>query len=176
MKATIIERAPMRLIVAKSASFPDGNRAAFHAIEAPLESLRGRQFYGLVYEREGGLEYFAGLVPESDSEEQRFAASGFAIEELEGGTCARMKLHGWADKLGRDRSDLRRDDRRTRNRSHQTQDGILPQPQRTPSDPPAPRLSGDRLACAGAEKGMQDLGRPPQASARQHSATRALPR
>ena len=100
MRVTIIEQAPLRLITSKSDAFPDGNAAAMSAIEAPLGSLRGRKFYGLAYGEEGGMAYYAGLVPAGQAEEERFAALGFGLREIPGGPCARVKLRDWQDKLG----------------------------------------------------------------------------
>lgn len=85
MNASVIRQPKLRLITAKSASFPDGNRAALQSLESHLKSLKGRKFYGLVYETENGMEYFAGLVPDNEIEERRFAEMGFSITEVEGG-------------------------------------------------------------------------------------------
>jgi hypothetical protein len=82
----------------KSAKFPEGNRDAFRAIESHLKTLKGRRFYGLVYESAEGMNYFAGLVPDSEIEERRFAELGFPITEIEGGACARIKLLDWISK------------------------------------------------------------------------------
>ena len=98
MNATIIKQPKLRLITVKSAKFPEGNRDAFRAIESHLKTLKGRRFYGLVYESDEGLEYFAGLVPDSEIEERRFTALGFPITEVAGGACARIKLLDWTSK------------------------------------------------------------------------------
>ncbi len=98
MQATIITQAPLRLITARSKTFPAGNRAAFDAIESQLDSLRGRKFYGLVYPTENNVDYYAGLVPQSDTEELAFKDSGFDIKVIDGGPCARIKLHDWSSK------------------------------------------------------------------------------
>ncbi|MCB1208906.1 MAG: hypothetical protein KDK97_06245 [Verrucomicrobiales bacterium] len=98
MNATLITHPKLRLITTKSAKFPEGNRDAFRAIESHLKTLKGRRFYGLVYESDEGMEYFAGLVPDSEIEERRFAAIGFPITEVEGGACARIKLLDWTSK------------------------------------------------------------------------------
>lgn len=87
----------------KSAKFPEGNRDAFRAIESHLKTLRGRRFYGLVYESAEGMSYFAALVPDSEIEERRFTELGFPITEVEGGACARIKLLDWTsqtDQIG----------------------------------------------------------------------------
>ena len=97
MNATIIKQPKLRLITMKSAKFPEG-RDAFRAIESHLKTLKGRRFYGLVYESDEGMEYFAGLVPDSEIEERRFTALGFPITEVEGGSCARIKLLDWTSK------------------------------------------------------------------------------
>jgi len=99
MKATIIQQSSLRLITSKSKHFPDGNRDAMVAIESQLESLRGRMFYGLAYESEAGIDYYAGLVPSDEDEEGRFAGLGFPIKEIEGGACARVKLLDWRLKI-----------------------------------------------------------------------------
>lgn len=100
MTATIIKQPKLRLITMKSAKFPEGNRDAFSAIESHLKTLKGRKFYGLVYESDEGMEYFAGLVPDSEIEERTFTALGFPITEVEGGACARIKLLDWISKTG----------------------------------------------------------------------------
>ena len=98
MNATLIQHPKLRLITARSAKFPEGNREAFRAIEEHLKTLKGRRFYGLVYASDEGMEYHAGLVPDSEIEERRFTALGFPITEIEGGACARMKLLDWTSK------------------------------------------------------------------------------
>lgn len=98
MTSTIIQQPALRLITARSAKFPEGNRAAFNALEAHLKSLKGRKFYGLVYETESGLDYHAGLVPDNEIEERRFAALGFPITEIPAGACARVKMLDWSSK------------------------------------------------------------------------------
>jgi hypothetical protein len=79
MHATLITQPKLRLITSKSAHFPEGNRAAFQALESHLKSLKGRKFYGLVYETDDRMDYHAGLVPDNEIEERRFAALGFPI-------------------------------------------------------------------------------------------------
>lgn len=98
MNATIIKQPKLRLISMKSAKFPEGNRDAFRAIESHLKTLKGRRFYGLVYDSDEGMEYFAGLVPDSEIEERKFTELGFPITEVEGGACARIKLLDWTSK------------------------------------------------------------------------------
>ena len=98
MEATFVNQAPLRLVTAKSNSFPDGNRAAFRSIESQLSTLRGRKFYGLAYESDGGLDYYAGLVPINEIEERRFAELGFPVVAIHGGSCARVKLSDWTSK------------------------------------------------------------------------------
>ncbi len=98
MSATIIQQPKLRLITAKSTKFPEGNRAAFAAIESHLKSLKGRRFYGLVYETDDNMDYYAGLVPDSEIEERRFAELGYPIMEIDGGPCARIKLLDWTSK------------------------------------------------------------------------------
>ena len=101
MKATIISQSSLRLITAKSMSFPGGNSEAFDSIESHLKSLRGRKFYGLVYESEGGMEYYAGLVSDNEFEEQKFEELGFGVLKVEGGDCARVKLRDWSSNIDR---------------------------------------------------------------------------
>jgi|GEM_PF-444785 len=98
MNVAIIQQPKLRLITARSAKFPQGNQAAFRSIESHLETLKGRRFYGLVFEGEDNIEYLAGLVPENEIEERRFSEMGFSITEVEGGTCARLKIVDWASK------------------------------------------------------------------------------
>ena len=99
MNATIIHQPALRLITAKSKSFPEGNSEAMSSIESHLESLGGRKFYGLAYESEEGMDYYAGLVPSNEAEERRFAELGFPIIEVDGGACARVKLLDWSSKI-----------------------------------------------------------------------------
>ena len=99
MKTTIIQHPSLRLITRRSETFPSGNREAFNAIEAHLKTMRGRKFYGLVYESEKGIDYHAGLVPDHEIEERKFASLGFAITEVAGGRCARFKMLGWSSQL-----------------------------------------------------------------------------
>jgi hypothetical protein len=98
MNATIITQPKLRLITFKSAKFPEGNRAAFRSLESHLKSLKGRKFYGLVYETDDSMDYYAGLLPDNEIEERRFAELGFPITEVEGGCCARVKLLDWTSK------------------------------------------------------------------------------
>ena len=98
MKATIIQQAPLRLIAAKVKSFPDGVAVAFDELEARLETLRGRKFYGLVYSSGEGMKYYAALVPTDAEEERSFVESGHAILKVEGGPCVRVKLRDWESK------------------------------------------------------------------------------
>lgn len=100
MPTTVIKQPALRLIVAKSAQFPEGNTAAFNALESQLKSLKGRKFYGLVYSTGGGLEYYAGLVPDNEIEERRFEELGFPTRSIPGGRCARVKLLDWTSKTG----------------------------------------------------------------------------
>ena len=60
MKASIVERPVLRLITAKSRCFPEGSREAMTSIESQLDSLKGRRFYGLVYESTDRMEYLLG--------------------------------------------------------------------------------------------------------------------
>ena len=99
MKTTIITQPKLRLITSRSLKFPEGNRAAFNSLEKQLKTLRGRKFYGLVFENDAGLDYYAGLVPDNEIEERRFATLGFPITVIEGGLCARVKLMDWSTKL-----------------------------------------------------------------------------
>ncbi len=98
MKATLIDQPSLRLITARSKSFPEGNPEAFRSIEAHLETLRGRRFYGLVFGPPDQMTYHAGLVAEDESEERRFEELGFPIMEIESGRCARVKLLDWQSK------------------------------------------------------------------------------
>ncbi len=98
MNSTVIKQPTTRVIVVKSASFPDGNGAAFNALETRLKTLKGRKFYGLVYPAKDELDYYAGLVPDNEIEERRFAELGFPIRTIDGGRCARVKLMNWTTK------------------------------------------------------------------------------
>ena len=89
----------MRLITAKSKKFPEGNREAFCSLESHLKTLKGRKFYGLVFETEEGMGYYAGLVPDSETEERKFSALGYSVTEIEGGRCARVKMDDWTSKI-----------------------------------------------------------------------------
>jgi len=99
MKSSLTDHPPLRLITAKSKSFPEGNGEAFHALESELETLKGRKFYGLLYAFEDRMEYHAGFVPNDKTEETRFAERGYPIIEIEAGSCARTKLKFWKERL-----------------------------------------------------------------------------
>ena len=62
-------------------------------------TLKRRRFYGLSYDSDDGMDYYAGLVPVSEVEEQRFADLGFFVKEIEGGPCARVRLLDWSSKI-----------------------------------------------------------------------------
>ncbi|MEZ0275319.1 MAG: hypothetical protein ACAH88_10480 [Roseimicrobium sp.] len=94
MQTTIIEQPALRLITAKAATFPGDTSGAFQVLESRLPTLKGRKMYGLVYGTANGLEYYAGLVPESEAEEQDF---GMPIIEVPAGPCARRKLENWME-------------------------------------------------------------------------------
>lgn len=94
MQATIIEQPALRLITAKAATFPGDTSDAFQVLESTLPSLKGRKMYGLVYGGPNGLEYYAGLVPESVEEERAF---GLPIIEVPAGLCVRRKLENWTE-------------------------------------------------------------------------------
>lgn len=96
MKTTILEYASLRLISAKAEKFPEGTKDAFATIESRLPTLQGRKMYGLVFNTPNGLEYYAGLVPESEHEEQQF---GFPIIEVPAGLCVRTKLFDWSEHI-----------------------------------------------------------------------------
>jgi hypothetical protein len=97
-KSTVIQQPPLRLIVSQWKDFPEGTGEAFAELESHLATLKGRKFYGLVYETGSGMTYYAGLVPDSETEEQHFASLGFPIREVAGGPCARRKLRNWRTK------------------------------------------------------------------------------
>ncbi len=98
MNATLLTLPELRLITALSESFPDGNRAAFEAIESRLDTLHGRKFYALVYASKDGMEYHAGLVPADETEEKQFEELGFTIKRVPKGSWARVKLMDWQSK------------------------------------------------------------------------------
>ena len=98
IKASIVEQQPLRLVTAKATVFPDDTSEAFKALEAPLDTLRGRKFYGLAFRAEHGIDYYAGLVPADEMEERRFVELGFSVIDVEGGPCARMKIKDWRTK------------------------------------------------------------------------------
>ena len=103
MNTTLIELPLLRLISAKSNQFPEGNSEAFASLESHLDSLTGRKFYGVLFQAKDGLDYFAGLLPNDETEERRFGDLGFPILEIEGGPCVRTKLYDWSsqtDQIG----------------------------------------------------------------------------
>ncbi len=99
MHTTIINQPALRLVTARAVNFPEGTKEAFRSLERQLKSLKGRKMYGLVFEREGGMEYHAGLLPDNEIEERRLVALGFPIIEVAGGPCARAKLMDWSRHL-----------------------------------------------------------------------------
>lgn len=96
MNSSVVHRDAMLLIVARADSFPDDVQDAFQQIESKLQTLRGRRFYGVTFRRPEGLEYFAGLVPESGEEPRQL---GLPTLEIPAGSWARTRLQGWADKI-----------------------------------------------------------------------------
>lgn len=95
MSAVLLRQKELKLITARSMKFPQGNQAAFKALESRLSSLKGRKFYGLVYERDGGIEYYAGLLPLNGEEENEFERKGFSIKRVNSGLWVREKLFDW---------------------------------------------------------------------------------
>lgn len=94
MASSIIQQAPLRLIVVTARSFPDGIRASWQEIEAK-RAMKGRKAYGLIYTTEAGMEYHAGLVSDGELEER---VTGLPVIEVAGGPCARIKLENWRQK------------------------------------------------------------------------------
>jgi len=92
-KITIVELPSTRLIVCRAeADHPDQIKAAWHSLESKLSSLKGRKFYGLMYDEPSGPGYYAGVEPLDDAEE---AALQFPGLVLQGGKYARVKLIDW---------------------------------------------------------------------------------
>ncbi|MEI6277825.1 MAG: hypothetical protein WCQ16_00415 [Verrucomicrobiae bacterium] len=94
MQITFLDQPALRLISAKAGTFPSGIKDAYATIENRLPTLSGRKMYGLGFRTENGFEYHAGLVPESEREEQEF---GFPIIEIPAGPCVSTTLFDWFD-------------------------------------------------------------------------------
>jgi len=95
VSSSIIQQPPLRLITVKAQSFPDGIRGAWEEMESK-RSIKGRKSYGLICTTETGMEYHAGLVSDGALEER---VTGLPVVEVPGGSCARIKLENWRQKI-----------------------------------------------------------------------------
>lgn len=93
-KTTVVTLPELRLVVRQATEFPQGIKAAWQELEAPLTTLRGRKFYGLTYAEESGLVYYAGLEPQNEAEITRL---GLPTLSIPGGDYARVKLMDWSN-------------------------------------------------------------------------------
>jgi len=92
-KMTTVELPDIRLIVCRAEDDrPDEIKAAWHKLESKLYTLKGRKFYGLMYDEPSGPAYYAGVEPLGPSE---VTALGFPSLILQGGKYARVKLKDW---------------------------------------------------------------------------------
>lgn len=88
-----IDLIPMMYVEAEGG--PVGARSAFHALEHKFGSLRGRKFYGLIYDE--GRKYLACAALVSETEPKIL---GLPVITLSGGKYVRVRLEDWSDKLG----------------------------------------------------------------------------
>lgn len=95
MPSKVIQQPPLRLITVQAKSFPEGIRGAWADIESK-RSIKGRKAYGLIFGPPGNMEYHAGLVSDGELEER---LTGLRVIEVAGGSCARIKLENWNEKL-----------------------------------------------------------------------------
>lgn len=95
MNATLADHPPLRLLARKATSFPEGIEEAYDTLEDRLPTVLGRRFYGVSYRTPAGIEYHAGVVPDSEREEREL---GLPILEIPAGRCASVTLTDW---LGR---------------------------------------------------------------------------
>lgn len=93
-KTTVVTLPELQLVACRATEFPEGIKAAWQKLEAPLSTKRGRKFYGLTYAEESGLVYYAALEPQDEAE---IARLGFPTLSVPGGDYARAKLINWPD-------------------------------------------------------------------------------
>ena len=90
---TTVELPDIHLIVCRAEDDrPDEIKAAWHKLESKLPTLKGRKFYGLMYDEPSGPAYYAGVEPVSADEA---TALGFPTLILQAGKYARVKLKDW---------------------------------------------------------------------------------
>jgi len=90
---TIVEIPSIRLVVCRAeGDRGDEIKAAWRQLESKLPTLKGRKFYGLIYNDSSGSVYYAAVQP-LDAEEE--VALGFPSLVLNGGKYARVKLMDW---------------------------------------------------------------------------------
>ena len=92
---SFVEIPEVRLLAVRAESFPDGVGAAWERVEGGLPTLRGRKFYGVVYSGPEGVEYYAGVVPEEEGEDER---PGLTALIVPGGSYARADLLHWDER------------------------------------------------------------------------------
>lgn len=98
LKSTVIERPRLILAVARAESFPEGVADAFARVEGCLPTLKGRKFYGVVWEGAQGVEYFAGVAAADETEA---AVLGLPSMVIEAGLWARSRLDDWEGTVSR---------------------------------------------------------------------------
>jgi hypothetical protein len=96
VRSTLVGLPTLELVVSRADPFPQGVQAAFERIESRLPTLRGRKLYGVTFDRQEGLEYYAGVVPEHEGEA---AALGLPILAIDAGLWARTRLHDWEQSI-----------------------------------------------------------------------------
>ena len=86
---------PIPMLYIEAEGGPMGARSAFHALEHKFSSLKGRKFYGLIYDE--GRKYLActGIISEAEPN-----LLGLPMVTLSGGKYVRVRIEGWSDKLG----------------------------------------------------------------------------
>ncbi len=93
-KVTFVEQPNIQLVVCRATEFPAGIKDSWDRLEAKLDSLKGRKFYGLTYYENGQLVYYAGLEPLNEEE---ISQLGFPTLMMKGGKYARVKLMDWTN-------------------------------------------------------------------------------
>jgi len=89
---TIVERPTIEVLRVRADMKGKCPRAAFDALESKLSTLKGRKFYGAIWMRDGGEEYYACVerLPTEDP-----VALALESATLPGGRYVRRRVWDW---------------------------------------------------------------------------------
>jgi predicted transcriptional regulator YdeE len=91
---TFADLPELHVLVAQAETFPGGVPAAWARVKGGLDSPRGRKFYGVSFSTPTGVDYYAGVVPESEEEGARLGLAGLTIPA---GSYAKTTLLPWEE-------------------------------------------------------------------------------